>query len=96
MFLGHWVPPVGHGGTIRGCKNPGLGQTYTRETAQADVPAAAVNNDTLYPGFGPGGGDVQIKPGAVAIFAGCDDRLDLDCGKLGILRSLVFPHFFPH
>ena len=56
----------------------------------ADVTAATVNNDTFYPGFGPGGGDVQIKPGAIAIFAGFIDRLNLDCGKLG---HSAFPGF---
>ena len=56
-------------------------------------PGGGRQQQYFVPGLRPRGGDVQLKPGAGAIFAGFGDRLNFDCGKLGIPCSLVFPHF---
>ena len=82
--------PIGYGGAIRGCKPPGLGEANGCVSTQTEVPAVAVNHSALYPGLRPGGSDIQIKPGPVAIPAWFGGRLDLDRSKLWLI---LFPDF---
>ena len=73
-------------------------RAWTRLTvgvgSQTDVPALSVDHDTLDPGLGTGGSDIQVEAVAVAVPAGLTERLCRECGELAHFHT--FPHIFPH
>ncbi len=56
-----------------------LGQANRRISAESQVPAPAVDHDSLHPRPRPRSGDAQIEPVSVAVHTRLLDRLDL-CG----------------
>ena len=76
-FLGHRVPCFGYNNPVGRSQDPRLGQPDGGVTAQADVPAAAVNHDALRSAFRPGRSYVQVKTCAVTVSPGYHDRPDL-------------------
>ena len=69
-LLGKGVSSFGNGGAVTGSQGTRLGQADGGIRSQTDVAPLFVDDDSLDPGFGAGGDDVQVEAVAAAMPAG--------------------------
>ena len=89
-FFGQRVSPFGDRRAVGGFQRTRLGQAHGRVGSQTDVPAIPIDDNSLDPGLGAGGSNVEVEPVAFTVAPRFADVLHRECGKLS--HSPVSPH----